>query len=221
MESRNPSTSRGRHSTLPGVRFPLLTQQIAQAGFVFRQTSFTTQDAAGRRLVMVRLQIRRENSSSPRVVKLGWLSVKAPHARYYSHENEDYIVFEPWSPGWESSLPLRCDGDVQHDGETIFDAIRPSDNISIAADNNVAGALALTVSFGNRSEAQIEMIVPYEGLPASMIRQSDCAKGRRSNCERRNDCSGFRSTKSMPAKPSDGALPSAGCGHPDARDSGE
>ena len=48
------------------------------------------------------------------------------------------------------------------------------------------------------------MIVPYEGLPASMIRQSDWRKGRRSNCERRNDCSGFRSTKSMPAKPSDG-----------------
>ena len=63
---------------------------------------------------MVRLQIRRENSSSPRVVKLGWLSVKAPHARYYSHKNEDYIVFEPWSPGWESSLPLRCDGDGLH-----------------------------------------------------------------------------------------------------------
>jgi hypothetical protein len=151
--------------------FPLLTQQIVQAGFVFRQTSFTTEDAAGRRLVMVRLQIRRENSSSPRVVKLGWLSVRAPHTRYYSHPNEDYIVFEPWSRGWESSLPLHCDGGVQHDGETIFDAIRPSDNISIAAADNVAGALALTVSFENCSESQIEMIVPYEGLPASMIQQ--------------------------------------------------
>ena len=29
----------------PRCRLPLLTQQIAQAGFVFRQTSFTTQDA--------------------------------------------------------------------------------------------------------------------------------------------------------------------------------
>ena len=150
---------------------PLLTQRIVQAGFVFQQTSFTTEDAAGRRLVMVRLQIRRAKSSSPRVVKLGWLSVRSAHARYYSHENEDYIVFEPWSPGWKARLPLRCDGGVQHDGETIFSAIRPSDNVSIAAGNNVAGALALTVSFANCSEAQIEMIVPYEGLPASMIRQ--------------------------------------------------
>ncbi len=106
------------------------------------------------------------------------MSVRAPHALYHSHENEDYIVFEPWAPAWASSLGLRCDQDVQHDGEIIFDAFRHSDNVSIAAGGDIAGALGFTVAFADRREAVIEMMVPYEGLPASVAPQDRELRGR-------------------------------------------
>jgi hypothetical protein len=158
---------------------PLLTQRVAQAGFVFQQTAFTTEDAAARRIVMVRLQVSRENDSSPRALTLAWLSVRAPHALYHSHPNEDYIVFEPWSPGWETSLGLRCDKDVQHDGETIFDAFRHSDNVSIVAGGPITGALGVTIDFVNCREAVIEVMIPYEGLPASITAQDRESSGRK------------------------------------------
>ena len=37
--------------------FPLLKQTVAQAGFVFEQTAFTTTDDSDRRLVMIRLRV--------------------------------------------------------------------------------------------------------------------------------------------------------------------
>ncbi len=45
---------------------PLLIQRVTQGGFVFQQTAFTTEDAAARRIVMVRLQITRANDAAPR-----------------------------------------------------------------------------------------------------------------------------------------------------------
>lgn len=84
---------------------PLLTEKIAQAGFVFEQTVFTTADAADRRVVMLRLRIVPENGRSAKVLKLAWLTVRDSHERYQSDPNEDYIVFEPWCrPGSRGSI---------------------------------------------------------------------------------------------------------------------
>jgi hypothetical protein len=147
---------------------PLLKQTVIQAGFVFEQTTFTTvsADALGRRLVMLRMRVTPENEQSPRTLALAWLTVKQPHARYYSHGNEDYIVFEPWGPAWQSGLDLRFENGVQHDGKAVFAALRGSGNVSIASSHNshLGPFLTLQLDFRRAKEAVIDVVIPYEGL---------------------------------------------------------
>ncbi|HUT33664.1 MAG TPA: hypothetical protein VNE39_09305 [Planctomycetota bacterium] len=141
---------------------PLLTQRIAQSGFVFQQTAFTAAGPSGRRLLMIRLRVTPEDSASPRTLTLGWLSVRQPHGRFHSHPNEDYIVFEPWAPAWQAYLDLRCDEGVLHDGNVVFLAIRGGENVSLGPGSGPKGPLALTLSFDRAREAVIEVVVPYE-----------------------------------------------------------
>lgn len=143
---------------------PLLCERVVQAGFVFEQTVFTTTDANDRPVVLLRLRIVPENDRSGHVLKLAWLTVRDAHGRFHSHSNEDYIVFEPWAPAWQSGLDLEFEGGVQHDGRVIFDAIRSSDNVSIVAGSRPKSPLELTVALDRRKEATIEVLIPYEGL---------------------------------------------------------
>lgn len=145
---------------------PLLKQTIVQAGFVFEQTAFTTTDAADRRIVMLRMRVTRENDASPRALTLAWLSIRQPCARYYSHGNEDYIVFEPWGAAWNTGLDLQCDGGVQYDGEIVFATLHGGKNVSINAGTHpqLKKFLAVEIDFQQAEEAVIEAAVPYEGL---------------------------------------------------------
>ncbi len=146
-------------------RLPLLTQRISQDGFDFEQKSFTTTDVQGRPLLMVRLTVTRRSSQSPRNLELGWLTVRDLHGRFYSHTNEDYIVFEPWGPAWESGLRLTAADNSQRDGETLFNVFKCGDNVSAGFRRRLAGAgLIFHVSFQERGEALIDLAIPYEGL---------------------------------------------------------
>lgn len=149
--------------------YPMLTQKISQSGFVFEQTSFTTADSAGRRFLAIRMRVARENDASPKQLALGWLAVCQPHNAFQSHGNEDYIVFEPWAPAWQSPRGLRYDDTspncgVQHDGEFVFSTLQGSDNVSIQSDDRLKGTLSLVLAFDNAKEAVIDVRVPYECL---------------------------------------------------------
>lgn len=143
---------------------PLLTQRVSQQGFSFEQKSFTTTARDGRKLLLVRLALKRLSVESSRRLTLAWLTVGAPHSRFYSHANEDYIVFESWATAWESPLNLETAENVQRDGKVVFDAFRHSKNVLPRA-RTVAGAhLIFEASFEQEQEASIELIIPYEGL---------------------------------------------------------
>jgi hypothetical protein len=145
-------------------RLPLLTQRVSEDGVQFEQTSFTTSDAAGRPLLMVRLRVKRQSDTAARELQLGWLTVRAPHARFYSHSNEDYIVFEPWGAAWGQGLELTLTGNAQRCGDALCTVFRHSANVT-AAPGKLAGArLMFRVSFREAREGCIEMAVPYEGL---------------------------------------------------------
>jgi len=150
--------------TFEDCAYPMLKQRVAQRGFVFEQTSFTTADADGRPLLMIRMRIAPESEDSPRSLTLGWLSSRQPHHRYYSHGNEDYIVFEPWGPAWETPLGLRCDNGVLHDGQTVFAALRVSPNVAVGSTAEGPKAISLTISLEQASDAVIDIAVPYEGI---------------------------------------------------------
>lgn len=164
-------------------RFPLLTQRVSQAGFDFEQTSFTTTGPAGRPLLMVRLKVHRQESRAARRLELAWLTVRDLHARFYSHPNEDYIVFEPWGQGWESGLQLKANDHSQCEGETIFNAYRYSRNVETRAGRGPAGSgLVFQLSFQRQDNAAIEFLIPYEGreppagIPARTFRASEEAR---------------------------------------------
>ncbi len=143
---------------------PLLTQRVSQQGFSFEQKSFTTTMKDGRKLLLVRLTIKRLSAESARNLTLAWLTVQAPHSRFYSHANEDYIVFEPWGAAWESPLNLETAENVQRDGWIVFDAFRHSENV-LPQTRTIAGAhLTFDIYFTGEQEALIEFIIPYEGL---------------------------------------------------------
>jgi len=146
-------------------RLPLLTQRLSQEGFVFEQISFTTTDATRRPLLMVRLRVTPQDSASPRALELAWLTVRGAHPRFYSHPNEDYIVFEPWGQAWESGIELSPGDSLQRDGDTLFDAFKHSRNVSPRVSRSLAGSsLIFGLSFGKEEGAFIDMAIPYEGL---------------------------------------------------------
>jgi hypothetical protein len=146
-------------------RLPLLTQRISQDGFDFEQKSFTTADAGGRPLLMVRLGVTRQPGQSPRSLDLAWLTVRDNQPRFSSVSNEDYIVFEPWGRAWESALKLTMAANSQRDGDTLFDVFRHSKNVTPDGSRSLAGSnLIFRLSFAKEQEAGIEMAIPYEGL---------------------------------------------------------
>ena len=146
-------------------RLPLLTQRISQDGFDFEQKSFTTTDAGGRPLLMVRLRVTRQPGQSPRSLELAWLTVRDTQPRFSSVSNEDYIVFEPWGRAWESALRLTMAAKSQRDGDTLFDVFRHSKNVTPDGSRSLAGSnLIFRLSFAKEQEAGIEMAIPYEGL---------------------------------------------------------
>ena len=146
-------------------RLPLLTQHISQDGFAFEQKSFTTTDAGGRPLLMVRLRVTRQPGQSPRSLELAWLTVRDAQPRFSSVSNEDYIVFEPWGQAWESALKLTVADHSQRDGDTLSDVFRHSKNVTPDGSRNLAGSnLIFGLSFAKEQEAVIEMAIPYEGL---------------------------------------------------------
>jgi hypothetical protein len=158
-------------------RLPLLTQRTSQDGFIFEQISFTTTDATGRPLLMVRLRATQQASGSPQALKLAWLTVRDAHPRFYSHANEDYIVFEPWGRAWESGLKLTPGHNSQRDGDTLFDAFKHSRNVSPGVSRSLASSsLIFGLSFAKEREALIDMAIPYEGLhhPVSSDDQDLC-----------------------------------------------
>ena len=146
-------------------RLPLLTQRISQDGFAFEQKSFTTTDAGGRPLLMVRLMVTRQSGQSPRSLDLAWLTVRDAQPRFSSVSNEDYIVFESWGRAWESALKLTPANNSQQDGDTLFDVFKHSNNVTPDGSRNLAGSnLIFSLSFAEEQEAVIEMAIPYEGL---------------------------------------------------------
>jgi len=146
-------------------RLPLLTQRISQDGFVFEQKSFTTTDATGRPLLMVRLKASRETNRSPRTLELAWLTVRDTCPRFYSFWNEDYIVFEPWGQAWESGLKLTPGDSSQRDSGVLFDVFKHSKNVSATASRGLLGSsLIFGFSFAKEQEASIDLAIPYEGL---------------------------------------------------------
>ena len=146
-------------------RLPLLTQRISQDGFAFEQKSFTTTDAGGRPLLMVRLMVTRQSGQSPRSLDLAWLTVRDAQPRFSSVSNEDYIVFEYWGRAWESALKLTPANNSQQDGDTLFDVFKHSNNVTPDGSRNLAGSnLIFSLSFAEEQEAVIEMAIPYEGL---------------------------------------------------------
>ncbi len=144
-------------------RLPLLTQRISQEGFAFEQKSFTTTAAGGRPVLMVRLTVIRQPGTPSKTLTLAWLTARAPHSRFYSHQNEDYIVFEPWGPAWESPVPLTLKDNAQTDGETLFDVFRYSGNVTPESSHLAGSNLIFDISFEDEQEALIEFIIPYEG----------------------------------------------------------
>jgi hypothetical protein len=149
---------------------PLLKQTVSQSGFVFEQTSFTTTDAAGRPILMGRMRVVPENAESPRTLSLGWLTVRQPHHAYYSHGNEDYIVFEPWGPAWENGLDLQYENGVLHDGKSVFAILHGGDNVSIAQNDSprLKKHLVAQLDFQKAKEAVLEFVIPYEASPQTI-----------------------------------------------------
>ena len=151
------------------LALPLLKQTIAQAGFVFEQTAFTTADASNRRLVMIRLRVTPESGPAADTLALAWLSVAQPQPSFYSHGNEDYIVFEPWGAAWDAGLDLQLENNVQHDGQTVFAVFRLGKNVSVTQAENarLKKHLVLNLDFSQKKEAVIEVCVPYASGPGT------------------------------------------------------
>ena len=149
--------------------FPLLKQTVAQAGFVFEQTAFTTTDDSDRRLVMIRLRVTPESGAAADALALAWLSVAQPQHLFYSHGNEDYIVFEPWGAAWGGGLDLQVENNVQHDGKTVFAVFRTGKNVSLAQAENprLKKHLVVKLDFRQTKEAVIEVCVPYASGPGT------------------------------------------------------
>ena len=149
--------------------FPLLKQTVAQAGFVFEQTAFTTTDDSDRRLVMIRLRVTPESGAAADALALAWLSVAQPQHLFYSHGNEDYIVFEPWGAAWGAGLDLQVENNVQHDGKTVFAVFRTGKNVSLAQAENprLKKHLVVKLDFRQTKEAVIEVCVPYASGPGT------------------------------------------------------
>lgn len=151
------------------LALPLLKQTIAQAGFVFEQTAFTTADASNRRLVMIRLRVTPESGPAADTLALAWLSVAQPQPSFYSHGNEDYIVFEPWGAAWDAGLDLQLENNVQHDGQTVFAVFWLGKNVSVTQAENarLKKHLVLNLDFSQKKEAVIEVCVPYASGPGT------------------------------------------------------
>ena len=149
--------------------FPLLKQTVAQAGFVFEQTAFTTTDDSDRRLVMIRLRVTPESGAAADALALAWLSVAQPQHLFYSHGNEDYIVFEPWGAAWGAGLDLQVENNVQRDGKTVFAVFRTGKNVSLAQAENprLKKHLVVKLDFRQTKEAVIEVCVPYASGPGT------------------------------------------------------
>jgi hypothetical protein len=141
---------------------PLLMQQVAQDGFQFTLQSFTTQTGDGRPVIMLRLTVWR-CAASPESVQVGFLAVRAPHERFLSHAQDDYIVFEPWGPAWGSPLPLHAESDCLHDGEYLFCVHRHSPGVTVLPPEAGAPAsAAFHVAPGRDLPETVEITIPYE-----------------------------------------------------------
>lgn len=164
QEHVEPFDYRTTRQQLAQGALPLLQQTAVQEECRFEQTVFTTVDAAGRPLVMLRLRITPHENAVDRPLTVIWQAVRQPHERFHSHPNEDYIVFESSAPAWQSGLGLSFDGVLQKDGETVFSAIHASPNVSITPSRVLPGDLECTVSWKESRQAQIEVTVPYQCL---------------------------------------------------------
>ncbi len=142
---------------------PLIKQTITQNGFEFEQDAFTTV-LEGRPLLMVRLRVAPKAGETADSITLAWLTTRQPHRQFHSHPNEDYIVFEPWAPAWESGLKLNYRKGFLYNKKAITAAIRYTDNASINTDDIFAGVLSIELSFKKEREAVINICIPYEGV---------------------------------------------------------
>jgi hypothetical protein len=145
---------------------PLLTQRVAQGGFLFTQEAFTTRATEERGVVMLRLTIWRQHAE-PAEAALGFLVTRAPHDRYSSHPNDDYIEFEPWGAAWEQGCGCSVGADYLHDGHAIVALCRHTAGITVQP---TTGEGALTWAFRIAPQRQtpetLEVIVPYAGIGA-------------------------------------------------------
>lgn len=142
---------------------PMIKQSITQDGFEFEQDAFTTV-VEGRPLLMVRLRVAPNAGTTADSITLAWLTTRKPHRQFHSHPNEDYIVFEPWAPAWESGLNQDYQTGFLYSEKAITAAIRHSENVSISANSILAGALSMKLLFTEAKEAVINISIPYEGV---------------------------------------------------------
>lgn len=140
--------------------FPLLKQQISQAGYRFFLESFTTRDGAGRGVVMLRLTCWRLGDT-PSAMDLGFLMVRG--RSYSSHENEDYIPFEPWGKAWEDMLPFVAHGNCVSDGTYVMGMCRHTSGV-VMTPGAGAEVWAFRIEAGREAPETLEILIPYEGL---------------------------------------------------------
>lgn len=144
--------------------FPLLNQHVTQGGYRFALESFTTQDAKGRGVVMLRLTAWRQGNE-PAAVELGFLVTRAPSGSYSSHPNEDYIPFESWGAAWEQKAPCEAQGNVLSDGTHVVAQCRYSHGVQVTPERRM-DSVVWNFRVESRREAPetIEVLIPYEGL---------------------------------------------------------
>ena len=143
---------------------PLLSQRVTQDGFDFVLDSFTTQDAAGRSLIRLRLTVWRRRNV-PDAIEVGWLATRARQQAFVSHANEDYIEFEPSGPAWESRLPLQHSANSLHDGTCLFCAWQHSGGVTVHPPASGSSMQLVFRAAPSRQQPEtIELAVPYESL---------------------------------------------------------
>ncbi|MBA4388398.1 MAG: hypothetical protein C0404_10480 [Verrucomicrobia bacterium] len=142
---------------------PILSQRISQAGFHFHQESFTTRDALGRGVVMLRLTVWRQ-AGEPAALELGFLMTRASGGAYSTLGNEDYIPFEPWGAAWEKPFAWQGNETGLNDGEFMMALCRHSAGVVVHPPGGGPGAVAWTFHVDVRRDTPetIEIRVPYE-----------------------------------------------------------
>ena len=149
-----------------GGSLPILSQRVSQMGFQHNLESFTTRDARGRGVVMLRLTLWRQ-SDKPAAVDLGFLMTRAP--QFSTNSNEDYIPFEPWGVAWDKRI--NCFGNTTHlhDGAYILASCQHTAGVSVQpTEGPGAVAWSFHVEAGRDEPETIEIRIPYEGISQPM-----------------------------------------------------